>query len=164
MFFKSYPTIAYLNDDGVATLIRNIMVRANISESVKSNDLLYFEYDVKDGETPESISYRLYGDKKYHWVIMLMNNVRHIHCDWVRRYEIVVNEAKLKYGDANLDEPHHYVDTIGNIVHPDETLDAIPVSNLQFELDENESKRKIKILNSRYIGTIEKELKRILKP
>jgi hypothetical protein len=35
--------------------------------------MLYDEYDIIDGETPEIISEKFYGTPEYHWVVMLAN-------------------------------------------------------------------------------------------
>ena len=34
--------------------------------------MLYDTYDVKNGETPESIAFKLYDDAELHWVILLL--------------------------------------------------------------------------------------------
>ena len=34
--------------------------------------MLYDTYDVKNGETPESIAFKLYDDAELHWVVMLV--------------------------------------------------------------------------------------------
>lgn len=162
MFFKNYPLLAYIENNR-SVLIRNIMRRVDVVARVKKEDKAYIEYDVKDGEMPEDIANRVYGSPEYHWLIMLMNDISLLYCDWVKPYEQLVREAKLKYGDANLNDTHHYVDSLGNVVHPDENPSASPVTNIDYEITENEKKRRIKVLNSIYLQAAEEELKNILR-
>ena len=51
--------------------MRRVAVRAK----VKTNTLLFDTYEVKEGETPESIAHKLYGDTELHWIVLMMNNV-----------------------------------------------------------------------------------------
>lgn len=162
MFFKNYPLLTIIENNR-AVLIRNIMRRVNVLASIKNNDKAYIEYDVKEGEMPEDIADRVYGSPQYHWLIMLMNDIHLIYCDWVKPYDQLVREAKLKYGDSNLYDTHHYIDSLGNIVHPEETPGATPVTNLDYEIAENENKRRIKVLNSVYLPIVDEEIKNILR-
>lgn len=70
MYFSHFPLIEYDssgsgNPKGVTNLLRRVAVRSK----VKTNTSLYDTYDVKEGETPEIIAHRLYGDAELHWVI-----------------------------------------------------------------------------------------------
>ena len=58
-----------------------------MNTKVKSNALLYDTYDVKEGETPESIADSLYDDAELHWVIMLVNDITDRYHQWY--YEIL---------------------------------------------------------------------------
>ena len=76
MYFDAFPVIPYdakgdLNFKDVTNLLRRVGMRAKL----KSNTLLYDTYDVKEGETPEMIAHKLYGDPELHWVILLINNI-----------------------------------------------------------------------------------------
>ena len=44
--------------------------------------MLFDTYDIKNGETPESIAFKLYGDAELHWVVMLINNITDRFHDW----------------------------------------------------------------------------------
>ena len=162
MFFRNYPLLVHINEQNQQILIRNIMRRADILGRTKDGNELYIEYDVKDGEMPEHIANRIYGDSNLHWLILMMNNIGLLHCDWVKPYSQVVREAENKYGASGLYDVHHYEDGIGNIV-PDDYPNAVPISNLDYDVSENEKKRRIKVLNSQYVDIAEEEIKTILK-
>jgi hypothetical protein len=77
MYFKEFPRFLYdfKKPDGstetqiVKDITRNVRFRKEILENIA----LYDEYDIVDGETPEIIAEKVYGNPKYHWVIMLAN-------------------------------------------------------------------------------------------
>ena len=52
-----------------------------LRSKVKTNTL-YDTYDVKNGETPESIAFKLYGDSELHWIIMLVNDITDRYHQW----------------------------------------------------------------------------------
>ena len=39
---------------------------------------------MQDGESPDYISYKFYGNPGYDWIIMLTNNVHSMYDDWPR--------------------------------------------------------------------------------
>ena len=65
---------------------------------------------VKDGETPEIISYKYYGAAKYHWVILLMNQIRDPQWDWPLDSKSFNEFVSNKYGSLSsaLSENSHY--------------------------------------------------------
>ena len=107
MYFNSFPIIPYdskgdLQFKDVTNLLRRVAVRSN----VKTNTMLFDTYDVKSGDTPESIADKLYDDPELHWVILLINNVTDRYHDWPlseRQFNSFLNE---KY--SNPDGIHHY--------------------------------------------------------
>jgi hypothetical protein len=113
MYFSAFPKIYYdfPNADNSDTFLKvltditaNVRIRKNILEDIT----LYDEYDIKEGETPEIIAERIYGNPEYHWIIMLANQ-RYDHLNdfpltSAELYEYVVD----KYGVDNINNVHHY--------------------------------------------------------
>jgi len=53
---------------------------------------------------------------------------------------------------------HHYYDTeIGYIVDEDFSMNTVPVSNYEYEVEKNDAKRVVKILNNAYVEQIVQE-------
>ena len=44
--------------------------------------LFYDTYDVKEGETPEMLADKLYGDSNLHWIIMYVNSITDRYHQW----------------------------------------------------------------------------------
>lgn len=83
MYFANFPNIVYDsvgNDDFkiVTNLLRRVSLRAKVREDI----LLFDRYDVREGETPEIIADKLYGDSELHWTILLLNNITDRYSQW----------------------------------------------------------------------------------
>ena len=75
-YFDMFPNIYYsAKGDGKFTIQKNLLSRLKINEKIKQNILGFDYYDVKDGETPEMIAHKYYGDVNYHWTILLVNDI-----------------------------------------------------------------------------------------
>jgi hypothetical protein len=77
MYFKEFPRFLYdfKKPDGTTEtqIVRDITRNVRFRKEILENITLFDEYDVMDGETPEIIAEKVYGNPKYHWVIMLAN-------------------------------------------------------------------------------------------
>ena len=159
-FDDNFPIIPYdsVGDykfKDVTNLLRRVALRAR----VRTNVLLYDTYDVKSGETPESLSHRLYGDSEYHWIIMLVNDITDRYHDWPMSEAQFQQYMKDKYSDA--DAVHHYEisqesgDTdikinIGtsNADYPAATV----ITNYEHEQKLQDDRRKIRLLDPSFIS------------
>ena len=107
MYFNTIPKIYYDSvGDKNPKIVTNILRRVGLRAKVKTNTLLFDTYDVKEGETPEIIAHKLYGESELHWIVMLVNNVVDRFHDWpmsVPQFNSYINE---KYADPS--GVHHY--------------------------------------------------------
>ena len=159
-FDDNFPVIPY---DSVGDYkfkdVTNLLRRVALRAKVRTNVLLYDTYDVKSGETPESLSHRLYGDSEYHWIIMLVNDITDRYHDWPMSEGQFQQYMKDKYSDA--DAVHHYEisqesgDTdikinIGtsNTDYPTATL----ITNYEYEQKLQDDRRKIRLLDPSFIS------------
>lgn len=145
-------TKAYLMKD----ITRNIRFRRDIL----SNITVYDEYDIVDGETPEIIAEKVYGNPEYHWIIMLANDSYDYLADFPMQYVDLEKYIDTKYG-AEADNIHHYENAKGHVVDSDYP-GAVSISNRGYEEAKNESKRRIKIISPSVVTTILKNFKELL--
>ena len=83
MYFNSFPVIVYdSTGNQVFKAVTNLLRRVGLRSNVRANALLYDTYDVKEGETPEMIASKLYGDPELHWVILMLNEVTDRYHQW----------------------------------------------------------------------------------
>ena len=165
-FDKNFPVILYDSvGQGDFKDVTNLLRRVALNTKVKTNALLYDTYDVKEGETPESIAFKLYGDAEFHWVIMLVNDITDRYHQWPMRYSQFLQYVNDKYDDVNA--VHHYEvtqssgDTTTKIeVYSNSALfsgdtdfygTATAVTNLEYEESLQDQRRKIKLLDPQYL-------------
>ena len=177
MYFEQFPTIPYDSQgNGKFKNVKNLLRRVGIRAKVKTNTMLYDTYDVKNGETPESIAHKLYGDTELHWVIMLINNITDRYHDWPmseQQFNTYLNE---KY--SNPDGIHHYEisqesgDTTQKIEvydpelissDTDAYISATAITNREFEESEQDKKRKIRLLDPIFVDQFVEEFNSLIK-
>ena len=152
-YFKNFPSIYYnftVKGEDTFFILKDITVNFRVLKRALENVTIYDEYDVVDGETPEIVSQKIYGRSDYHWVIMLFNNRVDYLSEWVMTYDRLEQYCKDKYGEEEIYSIHHYEDAEGYTV--DETYpSATPISNIDYEVLQNENKRRIKLISKRVL-------------
>lgn len=155
MYFENLPTTFYTLDDlETVQVVRNIFLRGTFNDEIKNNLSVFDEYDIKDGETPEILANKVYGNSLYHWVILHMNDIIDPRFDWPLTTNNLVNYCEGKY--TNIYATHHYEDGNGNWVNAD-APSATSISNFMYEDQNNEAKRRIKLLKPQYLEAVVKE-------
>jgi len=161
MYFRNFNTFFYeysINGQDVIKTVKDISKNIRFRSEILSNITLYDEYDIRDGDTPEIIAQKYYGSPEYHWVVMLCNE----RYDYINDFPLPTYELEQhitqKYGTGNEYNVHHYIDSNGNIVDSTNPQ-ATPVSNYQFEDNENEKKRRIKLISRDLLNIILRNFK-----
>ena len=172
MYFDSFPVIFY---DSTGNLIfkdvTNLLRRVKIRAKVRTNTLLYDTYDVKEGETPEMIAHKLYGDSQLHWIILLVNEVTDRYHQWPMTTPQFLDFINDKYD--NPDGIHHYETTqtsgdtkvkieVFNEVDEDAYTGLTPITNREYEENEQDKRRKIKLLDPSYVNEFVSEFKLLM--
>ena len=107
MYFANFPIIAYDSvGNGDFKLVTNLLKRVALRSKVKSNILSFDTYEVKEGETPENISDKLYNDPELHWIILLINDITDRYHQWPMSTPQFNAYMDDKYDDV--DAIHHY--------------------------------------------------------
>jgi len=178
MYFKNFPTIPYdSTGTGVAKDVKNLLRRVMVRQKVKSNTLFYDTYDLKNGETPESIADKLYDDPELHWVVLLVNDITDRYHQWpmtATQFEQFVND---KYTDPN--GVHHYEiaqssgDTTKKIeVYASSALysgdndfygTATTITNIEYEENRQDELRQIRLLDPKYVSQFVEEYENLMK-
>ena len=170
MYFAKMPLIYYdfPDKDGnpVVRVLKDITTNVRFIKNELENITVYDEYDIVDDETPEIISTKIYGTPKYHWVIMLMNDIYDYRSDLPQNSNTLLRYVTEKYGAGNEYHTHHWeaaVDstTSGSGVTLHVVMPSFPgassVSNFEYEDRINESKRRIKILSKGVLDSVVKQ-------
>ena len=172
MYFNSFPVIPY---DSSGNLIfkdvTNLMRRIGLRTKVRGNALLYDTYDVKEGETPEIIAHKLYGDAKLHWVVLMVNDITDRYHQWPMSTPQFLDYINDKYD--NPDGIHHYETTqdsgdtkikieVFNEVDEDAYTGLTPITNREYEENEQDKKRKIRLLDPNYLKPFVAEFRELI--
>ena len=178
MYFHSFPIIIYDSvGNGTYKDVTNLLRRVAMRSKVKSNALMFDTYDVREGETPEMIADRLYNDPELHWVILIVNDITDRYHQWPMNTPQFLAFINDKYD--NVDDVHHYEipqssgDTKTKIeVYQNSALytgdsdfysSASIVTNFEYEENQQDEKRKIRLLDPSYIDQFVTEFKALMK-
>lgn len=116
MYFSKFPIVKYPVMDGGGfrfVFARNLLRRIALSEEMKSSDAAFIEYSIKDGERPEHIAERVYGDPSYHWLVLLTNDILDPYHDWYRSSAVMEDYIQKKHGGYSV----FFTDTSDNFLY-----------------------------------------------
>ena len=174
MYFKRFRNIDYAFDKTDFKSVTDIMTRIKVRDKIINEASLYNKYDVKSGDTPETIAYKHFGDSNYHWVILLTNNITDRYYDWPMSEQEFELFIKDKY--SNPGGIHHYEITqssgkqTGNgptdyshkIEVNSTTSGATSVSNREYEQRLQDQKRLIKLLDPQFLPQFLREFNELI--
>ena len=156
MYFKKMPTILYPSNIG-QVIVKDIFRRVALNDKTTTQAALNTYY-VREGDTPEIVSYNFYGSAEYHWIVLIANDIVNIHTEWPKRDSDIFKYVEDKYGAGNATEVHHYRITGSDpeiIVDYDSAKVADGthsiVTNYDYEVDVNESKKQIKLIKPEFL-------------
>ena len=132
MYFSLVPNIEYdekpisypFSESDFVTA-KNFFRRYTVNEDVFSYAAFFKKYAIVDGERPDQLALKAYGDPFFDWVILLTNNMVNAQYDWpMSNYELqkVLEE---EFDDAYAEIHHYETIKIGQYaagLHVDETF------------------------------------------
>lgn len=227
MYFKTIPLVEYGDLENPTSqykvVLTNILARSAFLREITENSALFYNYQIKDGETPEIIAHKLYGDVNRFWIVLLFNNLSNPYYDFPLVQDQLNTYIENKYGTslatAQATIHHHYEKITRTILFngvvqseeentytlsemyqdpstgaavarpfltytPDSCVDVPSLSytetfangisvvtdtkycnitNYTYELEENEKRRSIRLLDANYVIRVENEFKRLMK-
>ena len=182
MYFSIVPNLAYgekpikypfSKSDYVTA--KNFFRRYKVNENVFSNAVYFNKYAIRDGERPDSLAQRFYGNQFYDWVILITNNMVNAQYDWPMQnyelYKVLEQEFDDPYGQINHYEIKEAIGHYAAGLHVDKTfydgthklnIDGVvtlkngneiasPITVAEHYQVENEKKREIFLLKQNYV-------------
>jgi len=174
-YFSKFPLIAYdIKNNENYKLLPDILRRVKLRSTVKSGGMLFDTYDVKNGEKPEDIAFKWFGDAELHWIILMTNNVTDRYYGWPLNHVQLQDFLEDKY--SNPDGIHHYEitkdsgrttgqgpsDYSHKVEVNSDTVNASSISNREYEEREQDKKRQIQLLNKSLVGDFIAEFDRLI--
>lgn len=122
MYFSRFPNVLHQatkdtrKQYALVDITANVRFRREILEKVNLFDI----YIIKDGETPEIVSEKLYGTPYYHWVLMLLNEMYDYRNDWPLTDKSLDAYIIKKYGSLEAAKARvlYFLDEDNNVVTP----------------------------------------------
>jgi len=148
----------------------DLNVRYSVLSTVLTNPFATYDYVVEDGDTPHSIAHMYYGNQYYFWLVLMSAQI----FDWAHEWPMNSDELETyiyeKYNmtfEESLTEIHHYEDSDGYIIDEltwfNTPVPKYAISVYDYEHEQNELKRNIKLISKNYVGEIENEFDAIIK-
>lgn len=140
MYFSFIPDIQYdvkpvkfpfTSSDFVVA--KNFFRRYKIYDDVFSYTVYFNKYAVKEGERPDQIAEKIYGNPFYDWIILLTNNTINPLFDWPMSSSALKNFCEKKYLDPYGEVVYYLTDeiTVPQTVTSDQSSKKIPVAVLK---------------------------------
>jgi hypothetical protein len=177
-YFSRFPMMTYdVAGNKNYKLLPDILRRVKLRSGLRSSSFMFDKYDVKDGERPEDVAFKWFGDAEYHWVILMTNNVTDRYYQWPLSQPQFAEHLTDKYGAGNEDAVHHYEKTTDSgptassgpndysylvECNSDEENPSI-ISNRQYEQRQQDKYRQINLLDKRYLNAFVSEFENLIK-
>ena len=185
-YFTSFPSVQY-DTTGKAPnqfqTVKNIMKRQKLKPSIMEDITAYYPYFIQEGERPDVVSYNYYGSTDYVYLIFLINNIIDPAFDWPLSSRDFDNYMINKYGniEAALGETKYYYQIIRaevpqtnfsdridevKIIVDETTYNSLSIgsrkliTSYDYEVELNEIKRSIKLINRDLISDVDYQFKR----
>jgi len=147
---------------------KNLWQRSEILPEYVNSVTLFDEYVVINGESPEVLAKRVYGNPFYNWTFFIANDIVNFYEQWPKSTSQLSDYVSNKY--SNPQATKHYVttevkNTAGNIIIPAGKIvpsnysvsyidngivvtanPVVSITNYQYEEEINGKKEKIKVI------------------
>jgi len=189
-YFQRIPNFLYsslLNDRTSSTetvAVKNIFRRVKLREDLFNNYVALEKYSIKGNERPDQVAHLFYGNPRYDWIVMTVNNTIDPTFSWPMPDDKFYSFLLTKYGsEEKINQTRYHITKEikdfeenvmlegGIVVDSDFTFQYFdnklkrqvtvsgngviqPISNYTYEIDLNEQKRNIFILRREYLDDV----------
>lgn len=190
MYFSLVPNIAYDEkpikfpfSESDYVIAKNFFRRYKINDDIFSNVVYFKKYSIVDGERPDTVADKAYGDPFYDWVVLMTNNLVNAQFDWPKTNYQLYKELEAKFDDP-YGTIHHYetyeigqypaglvvdeafyngqqkLNINGSVQLKNGNEICRPVTIAEWYTSENEKKREIFLLKPQYLESFVDDFKR----
>ena len=182
MYFSIIPDLAYDEkpikypfSESDFAVAKNFFRRYKVSDDIFSSAVYFNKYAIRDGERPDTLAQRFYGNQFYDWIILLTNNMVNAQYDWpMQNYELYkvleqefddpysqINHYEIKeamghyaaglHVDKAFYDGTHKLNIDGVVTLKNGNEIASPITVAEHYHVENEKKREIFLLKQNYV-------------
>ena len=181
-YFSNFPKILYdiegTNQRNPSfTTAANLMIRQRFRDAIKDEITAFYPYFIQESERPDTLAFDVYGDIKYIWVILMINNIIDPYWQWPLDAKNFTKYIQNKYGSSGAAKTnvHHYEQIIRPRVERTGTSDPVEevtvevdyasyvaagegnrkiIYDYDYEVNKNEAKRQINLVQPVFVSTI----------
>ena len=180
-YFRPFPLVRYdVKKNKLPLLLTNVTARYKIRDILKNKVAIYYDYIVKDGDRPDNIAFKYYEDETLDWLIYLVNDIIDPYYDWpldqdafnkyirtlygsvagakgtVFEYRKIITKQKVLFDGTNV--PERYVVVDQNTYNTLGATDRREVDAYEYYEEENNKKRRIRLLDKRFAANVKSEV------
>ena len=191
-YFRQLPNLDYpsLANERTSAYdydqVKNIFKRAVLREDVLNAYVQFDKYLVQGDDRPDNVASKVYGDASLDWVVLTTNNIINVRDEWPMSQGDLQNYLTNKYTSAQLSYIRHYetleiVDSYQRLIQPKGLMveeghsitfvdrgvsktesKTKSVSYLEYEINLNDAKREISVLQPRYVEIYLRDMANIM--
>jgi hypothetical protein len=188
-YFNTLNKIVQYDNQGVGRVFTNLLNRVSIISELLKNPLIYYEYTMQEGDTPEIIAAKYYGDSYRYWIVLFANELLDPQWNWPLSNRVFEEYVTAKYPNIQTTvEIHHRekiltqydsgtnTETVNRVKISEFDYNQLVESNYykslptgdvsvkitkrevtyyEYEMELNDAKKTINLLNNRYVDQIE---------
>lgn len=191
-YFSNFPRIQYdiagtNSTSPDYTIAVNLLIRQKFRAAIEDDITTFYDYIIPENiSRPEILSYQVYGDVRYTWIIFLINNIFDPYWNWPMDEKKFKNYLTDKYGSVDTSKTivHHYEKILTARVEATGTSDPIPERTVEidyttyrstgiddrrivyiydYEKELNEAKRTIKMVDPSFVTAIMDEARQVFR-
>ena len=96
-YFSTFPRVPYLfGDEKLPVIVQKLSQYSDIIDIYSDDAGAYLEYEIRDGDRPDTLAYRLYGKSEYDFTFFLMNPLLR-ECGWPLTQLQLVEKAQTVF-------------------------------------------------------------------
>jgi hypothetical protein len=114
LYFNTLPKVLTPDQNGNYILMTNILTRAKLIDELQNNPMLFYKYNIQDGDTPEIVAEKYYDDPYKYWIVLYSNQIMDPIWNWPLNYEQFLDYINSKYATEADDAgktPYEYTNT-----------------------------------------------------
>lgn len=164
-YFRYLPKLEYSG-----STMTNIIARATILDAVRRNVLVLYPYVVPEGERPDVLAHKYYGTSDHTWMIFYANDMVDPIFDWPFSVNELNSYLEEKYGSVReaTQLVGQYLNKNGFVIDKDTYLalpevDRFIKSRYDLEIELNDRKRNIVLIDNDYTSQMLDELKSVFR-
>ena len=113
-YFQELPDLLYQSNLLTKTSsqeylrVKNLSRKVKLTDQVKESATFFQKYVIEQGDRPDVVADKIYGDPRKDWVVVLTAGITNIRDEWPLDNNLLYKFVENKYGLTKINDIHHY--------------------------------------------------------